>query len=278
MKYDLLNINPNLKNYNREEKFARYEYKVQERKIFKELLNKIYNAKNIMNKISVFNEKKQFNYNLTIIKKNYKQKITVLNDVFAVDKILNIKDKKKLKEIQIKYKKDILELKDEYTSLQKKEKYNYKLTQKRLSWEIYLAKLIYLSSDDKSNTFATGIYFKNLGPDLMYNNHNDKLPFVIGFDANYELFNTENNKTYLYLHYDYSRLENHIFGMGLRYTFLNFVELRSGVAFINSEYQFATSLSFLFNLGFMNYRFDVGTKILDSHYGNIVNISLSTTL
>ncbi|MEK6797150.1 MAG: hypothetical protein AABZ39_20415 [Spirochaetota bacterium] len=144
---------------------------------------------------------------------------------------------------------------------------NYLQKLDEFDWQLYLTELTYLSSDEKKNTFAFGLYAKNLGMPVKFYEVSELLPMAFGLDLNYRFLNVENHHMTLYLHGGYSDVDNLTIGGGAMYRMLEMFEFRVGTWYEFfparpdiGELSVAGMAGFIFDIGLMGSRVDVSVR------------------
>ncbi|MBI4978969.1 MAG: hypothetical protein HZC28_15935 [Spirochaetes bacterium] len=249
------------------------EYKKRERELFLSLLQEIFRTKNRI---------------ITVLKKEESDKadkqdgniIAVYNRKAEIARVQNSAARIEAGANE----KMLAKISEEYASETKKMELSrgeelsgnraaYLRKVNEFDWQLYITELIYLSSDEKKNTFAFGVYGKNLGMPVTFDKQSELLPMAFGLDLNYRFLDMENNASTLYLHGGYSDVDNVTVGGGVMYRMFNLLELRGGTWYEffpatpdRGELSFSGAAGVIFDIGLMSYRVDAGARY-EANYG-----------
>ncbi|MBI4978828.1 MAG: LysM peptidoglycan-binding domain-containing protein [Spirochaetes bacterium] len=246
------------------------EYKRKERTLFMDLLRGIYKAKHdVIVQLRTETTAKGVRQ-LADIDALYAKKNDLSFEDMTIAKFVVKDDKAKVERLEASYAREIEQnsiAKADAVTSAKKQTGNMV---EDFNWQLYMTELIYLSSDEKKNTLAFGLYARNLGLPYSYGGTvSDLLPMTFGFDLNYNVLSMENNLTMLYLHSGYSSLENLSVGFGAMHRIFDTIEFRAGTYIDsmadakNMKMNVSGGLGFLLDVGLMNYRIDGAVKYED---------------
>ncbi|HBE01616.1 MAG TPA: hypothetical protein DC049_03970 [Spirochaetia bacterium] len=250
------------------------DYKKKESIIFKELLTAIYKAKTRVSKQLKNEENSKFRYQMENVASVFDKKTEAWAETCLAKKTEASGDKALLLAAETENKKQQAQINLEFAFAKDNTLMRYEEKNSDYAWQDYLTHMVYVSTEEKRKTMAVGMYLKNIGKSFTYETEKDPLPVSLGADYNYEFVKTENFNSIFYLHYGYSSLENHSFGGGIMYRFIDMIELRHGLSYENGELVFGSAAALMFNLALMNCRIDAGIKT-EKNFGYLFNIGLS---
>ncbi|MFC1504243.1 LysM peptidoglycan-binding domain-containing protein [Spirochaetota bacterium] len=242
---------------------AAYDYKKQERIIFKGILREIFKSKEDLIKQAKRAEKIKMEQQTGEIGELYERKRISARDNYTIRKVAlgDPKGKKeKFGKLALKYAKKRKEIDrseiDELSKLRERFKKNINA----YNWKLYTTKLTYLGSAEKPDTAALGGYAKNLGMPIKHQSKSEDLPAAFGGDLNYAFLNVKGLQSILYMHAGYSEITDLVLGGGMMYRFFKMIELRGGAVYEKEAVVAGAAAGLIFEIGLMNYRIDLGGK------------------
>lgn len=244
-----------------------FEYKKVERELFLVLLQSIFNTKNRIIAELKKEELDKSERQKQIIASIYQRKGEIASVQMSVGRMEAGNNEAAVKKLNddaaSDAKKNEISMAEELAAA----KANYLQKIDEFDWQLYLTELTYLSSDEKKNTFAVGVYAKNLGMPVNFAGVSEMLPMAFGMDMNYRFLNIENHHMTVYLHGGYSDVDNLTIGGGAMYRLLEMFEFRVGgwYEFFPArpdigEFSVAAMAGFLFDIGLMGSRIDVSVR------------------